>query len=164
GLQVAVQGSESERGLGELIAKEAPGAVDLCGKLDLPAMGGFISRCSTFVSNDSGPMHMARALGVPTLAIFGSTDPAMFEFGGDAVGRGENLGEHLAEAGVPWEMDLRLSRKLRPLDVLRDARLLSRWAQSGRFDVLHAAFAHDHHLCLWAASRSRNAGLRVIRA
>ena len=85
GLQVAVQGSESERGLGELIAKEAPGAVDLCGKLDLPAMGGFISRCSAFVSNDSGPMHMARALGVPTLAIFGSTDPAMFEFGGHAV-------------------------------------------------------------------------------
>ena len=87
-MQVAVQGSESERGLGELIAKEAPGAVDLCGKLDLPAMGGFISRCSAFVSNDSGPMHMARALGVPTLAIFGSTDPAMFEFGGSIVNSG----------------------------------------------------------------------------
>jgi glycosyltransferase involved in cell wall biosynthesis len=85
-------------------------------------------------------------------------------FGGDTVGRGENLGEHLARAGVPWETDLRLSRKLRPLDVLNDARLLSRWAQSGHFDVLHAAFAHDHHLCLWAASRSRNAGLRVVRA
>ena len=96
--------------------------------------------------------HEARARGIDA------------RFGGDTVGRGENLGEHLAEAGVPWEMDLRLSRKLRPLDVLRDARLLSRWAQSGRFDVLHAAFAHDHHLCLWAASRSRNAGLRVVRA
>ena len=85
GLQVAVQGSESERDLGELIAKEAPGAADLSGKLDLSALGGFISRCSAFASNDSGPMHMARALGVPTLAVFGSTDPGMFEFEGHAV-------------------------------------------------------------------------------
>ena len=85
GLKVAVQGNESEAALGKLIAREAPGAVDLCGKLDLPALGGFISRCSAFVANDSGPMHMARALGVPTLAIFGSTDPAMFDFSGHAV-------------------------------------------------------------------------------
>lgn len=85
GLQVAVQGSGSERPLGALIAKEAPGVVDLCGQLDLPALGGFISRCSAFAANDSGPMHIARALGVPTLAIFGSTDPAMFEFEGHAV-------------------------------------------------------------------------------
>jgi lipopolysaccharide heptosyltransferase II len=85
GLQVAVQGSEAEAQLGRLIAREAPGAVDLSGKLDLPALGGFISRCSAFVANDSGPMHMARALGVPTLALFGSTDPGMFEFAGHAA-------------------------------------------------------------------------------
>jgi lipopolysaccharide heptosyltransferase II len=85
GLKVAVQGNESEAPLGKLIAREAPGAVDLTGKLDLPALGGFISRCSAFVANDSGPMHMARALGVPTLAVFGSTDPAMFDFSGHAV-------------------------------------------------------------------------------
>ncbi|HWE24855.1 MAG TPA: glycosyltransferase family 4 protein [Myxococcales bacterium] len=85
-------------------------------------------------------------------------------FAGDTVRPGENLGEHLAHAGVPWETDLRLSRKIRPHDVLHDARLLSQWARSGRFDVLHAAFAHDHHLCLWAASRSRNPDLRVVRA
>jgi heptosyltransferase-2 len=85
GLQVAVQGSALESELGSLIARQAPGAVDLCGKLDLPAMGGFISRCSAFVANDSGPMHMARALGVPTLAFFGSTDPTMFDFRGHEV-------------------------------------------------------------------------------
>ena len=85
GLQVAVQGSESEAGLGRLIARDAPGAADLTGKLDLPGLGGFISRCAAFVANDSGPMHMARALGVPTLAIFGSTDPHMFDFAGHAM-------------------------------------------------------------------------------
>jgi len=85
GMQVAVQGSRSEAKLGQLIAREAKGAADLTGQLDLRALGGFISRCSAFAANDSGPMHMARALGVPTLAIFGSTDPAMFDFQGHAV-------------------------------------------------------------------------------
>jgi heptosyltransferase-2 len=82
GFQVAVQGNEDEIDLGRKIAEQAPGAVDLSGKLDLRALGGFISRCSVLVANDSGPMHMARALGVPTLAFFGSTDPAMFDFHG----------------------------------------------------------------------------------
>ena len=82
GVQVAVQGSESEAGLGALIAQLSPGTVDLCGKLDLRALGGFIARCAAFAANDSGPMHIARALGVPTLAFFGSTDPAMFDFTG----------------------------------------------------------------------------------
>ena len=85
GTQVAVQGSASEAELGRTIARLAPGAVDLCGKLDLRGLGGFISRCSAFAANDSGPMHMARALGVPTLAFFGSTDPAMFDFRGHEV-------------------------------------------------------------------------------
>ena len=80
GLQVAVQGSDDERPLGEHIAKAAPGTADLTGRLDLHALGGFIARCAAFVANDSGPMHIARGLGVPTLALFGSTDPEMFEF------------------------------------------------------------------------------------
>ncbi|HKC59029.1 MAG TPA: glycosyltransferase family 4 protein [Myxococcales bacterium] len=85
-------------------------------------------------------------------------------FAGDAVRPGENLGDYLGEADVPWEKELRLSRKVRPGDLLHDARLLADWARSGRFDVLHAAFAHDHHLCLWAASRARREELRVVRA
>ena len=71
--------------MGAAIRRCAPGAVDLCGRLDLSALGGFIERCGAFVANDSGPMHMARALGVPTLALFGSTDPGMFEFDGHAA-------------------------------------------------------------------------------
>jgi len=85
-------------------------------------------------------------------------------FGGDTVRPGEDLGEHLAHAGVPWETGLRLSRKVRPADLLHDARLLSRWVREGRFDLLHAGFAHDHHLCLWAAARARRADVRVVRA
>jgi L-malate glycosyltransferase len=85
-------------------------------------------------------------------------------FGGDTVRPGEDLAEHLALAGVPWETELRLCRKIRPLDVLHDASLLTRWAREQRFDLLQAAFAHDHHLCLWAAARARRSDLRVVRA
>jgi len=82
GLQVAVQGTEDERPVTAKVCQGAPGVADLTGRLDLAALGGFVSRCAAFVSNDSGPMHLARALGVPTLALFGSTDPGMFEFTG----------------------------------------------------------------------------------
>ena len=34
-----------------------------------------IARCNLFLSNDSGLMHVAGALGIPTIAIFGSTNP-----------------------------------------------------------------------------------------
>ena len=82
GFQVVVQGSGEEAALGRQVAAAAPGTVDLSGKLDLPTLGGLIARCAAFVANDSGPMHIARGLGVPTLAFFGSTDPGMFEFQG----------------------------------------------------------------------------------
>jgi heptosyltransferase II len=48
--------------------------VNLIGRTDLRQLAGVISRCSTFVSNDSGAMHLAAALGVPVVAIFGPTD------------------------------------------------------------------------------------------
>jgi heptosyltransferase-2 len=85
GVQVAVQGSAEERPLTARLAVAAPGAADLAGQLDLGALGGFIALCSAFVANDTGPMHLARALGVPTLAFFGSTDPGLFEWEGHRV-------------------------------------------------------------------------------
>lgn len=49
----------------------------LVGETTLADLMGLISRASLFVSNDTGPMHMANALGVPVVAIFGPTDPAV---------------------------------------------------------------------------------------
>lgn len=86
-------------------------------------------------------------------------------FAGDTVRPGENLGEHLALAGVPWETELRLSRKVHVGDVLHDARALASWVRSGKYDVLHVAMAHDHSLALWARARARDRDdLRVVRA
>jgi lipopolysaccharide heptosyltransferase II len=49
-------------------------AVNLIGRTDLRLLAGVIARCSAFVSNDSGAMHLAAAIGVPVAAIFGPTD------------------------------------------------------------------------------------------
>ncbi len=48
--------------------------VNLIGRTTLRTLAGVIARCSAFVSNDSGAMHVAAALGVPLTAIFGPTD------------------------------------------------------------------------------------------
>ncbi len=48
----------------------------LQGKTSLGELIGVLSELSLFLSNDSGPMHLAAALGVPTLAVFGPTDPS----------------------------------------------------------------------------------------
>jgi heptosyltransferase-2 len=48
--------------------------IDLIGRTDLTMLAGAIAGCTCFVSNDSGAMHLASALGVPVVAPFGSTD------------------------------------------------------------------------------------------
>jgi heptosyltransferase-2 len=47
----------------------------LTGQTTLPQLLGLISQATLFISNDSGPMHMANALRVPVVGIFGPTDP-----------------------------------------------------------------------------------------
>lgn len=49
---------------------------DLTGKTSLKEAMAMMARCRLFISTDSGLMHVAAALGVPTIAIFGSTNPA----------------------------------------------------------------------------------------
>ncbi len=55
-----------------------PGAVDLVGALSLPEAAACLARCSLFVGNDSGLMHLAAAAGAPTLGLFGPTPPSEY--------------------------------------------------------------------------------------
>ena len=75
GARVAILGGASERALGEAIAAgmRAPARM-LCGETTLPELVGVLSRLRLLVTNDSGPMHVAAALGVPLVAVFGPTD------------------------------------------------------------------------------------------
>ncbi|MHB8095782.1 MAG: lipopolysaccharide heptosyltransferase II [Candidatus Aminicenantales bacterium] len=49
--------------------------ISLVGKTSLRELMGLISLGRLFVTNDTGPMHVASALGVPVVAVFGPTDP-----------------------------------------------------------------------------------------
>jgi len=49
--------------------------INLCGRTTLGEAVGLLRRCRFFVTNDSGLMHVGAALGVPMVAVFGSTNP-----------------------------------------------------------------------------------------
>lgn len=51
--------------------------IDLSGQLNLPELAACIERLNCYLTNDSGPMHMAWALKTPTIAIFGPTTRAL---------------------------------------------------------------------------------------
>ena len=70
-------GTAADRSAGIEIESALPAdvrAVNLIGRTDLRLLAGVLARCRAFVSNDSGAMHLAAALGVPVTAIFGPTD------------------------------------------------------------------------------------------
>jgi heptosyltransferase-2 len=72
---VAILGGPAERPLGEAIAAQmrAPARV-LCGETTLAGLVGVLAGLTLLLTNDSGPMHLAAALGTPLVAVFGSTD------------------------------------------------------------------------------------------
>ena len=59
----------------------------------LRALAGLLARCSLYVGNDSGVSHLAAAVGAPTVAVFGHTDPAVWA----------PRGEHVVVVGSPAE-------------------------------------------------------------
>lgn len=60
----------------DVMARLSRPAVSLAGELSLKEMAALIARAQLFVGVDSAPMHMAAALGTPTVAIFGPTNEA----------------------------------------------------------------------------------------
>lgn len=77
GAKVIVLGSPGEKEICGLVtgSMKHPG-MDLCGRTTLGQAMALIQRCNLVVTNDSGLMHVAGALRTPTVAIFGSTNPA----------------------------------------------------------------------------------------
>jgi lipopolysaccharide heptosyltransferase II len=75
GAKIVVFGSGGERAICDSISGTMRhDALNLCGKTTLNVVMGVMDLCRFFVTNDSGLMHMASALGLPTVAVFGSTD------------------------------------------------------------------------------------------
>ncbi len=75
GASVVLMGSAPEMPLAaEIAAAMGRRAVDLSGRTTVRELMALLSLCSFLVTNDSGPMHIAAALRVPQVAIFGPTD------------------------------------------------------------------------------------------
>ncbi|HEV2327828.1 MAG TPA: lipopolysaccharide heptosyltransferase II [Verrucomicrobiae bacterium] len=54
-----------------------PAVFNVAGKTSLRELMSLMKLCRVFLTNDTGPMHLAAALGVPVVAIFGSTSPEL---------------------------------------------------------------------------------------
>lgn len=75
GADVLVFGSRAERPAAEAVARAMQHTpVVLAGTTTLRQWMALTARCRLVVANDSGPMHVAAAVGVPVVAVFGSTD------------------------------------------------------------------------------------------
>jgi len=76
GASIALFGSQSERALCSQVAEILHGyeVTNYAGQTTLAQFIELAAQCEVFLTNDSGAMHIASALGIPTVAIFGATD------------------------------------------------------------------------------------------
>jgi heptosyltransferase I len=74
GFAATLIGSRRERAVCAEVAQLAPGAVNFAGETSLSELAALIRRSTICVTNDSGPMHLAVALGRPVASVFGPTD------------------------------------------------------------------------------------------
>jgi heptosyltransferase-3 len=78
GMAVVVAGGASPEELAysrALVAQMPAGTVDVAGRVDLAALAWLVSRARIYVGTDTAVTHLAAALGVPTVAIFGPSSP-----------------------------------------------------------------------------------------
>lgn len=76
GAGVVIVGGADERDLAEAIVSRMKSPVlDLVGRTTLLQLGGVLQRCTTIVTGDTGPLHMATAVGTPAVALFGAINP-----------------------------------------------------------------------------------------
>ncbi len=61
-----------------------PALRNLCGRLTVPELAALLQRSHLFIGNDSGPLHLAVAAGIPTVSFFGPETPDLYGPRGDA--------------------------------------------------------------------------------
>lgn len=79
GLRCWLLGSKDDASLGDIIAGESDIArpVNLAGKTSFMGLAALLSKSQALFTVDSGPMHLAAALNIPCVAMFGATDPIL---------------------------------------------------------------------------------------
>jgi heptosyltransferase II len=76
GTDVILFGTAAEAAVSDAIARDLMRPpINLTGKTAIADLPGLLSQCHVFLGNDSGAMHVAAAVGLPVVAVFGPTDP-----------------------------------------------------------------------------------------
>jgi heptosyltransferase-2 len=76
GAECVLLGTASDRPRCEQVAQiSKTGAIVAAGETDVGELKALLHLCAAFAGNDSGAMHLAAAIGIPSIGIFGSTDP-----------------------------------------------------------------------------------------
>lgn len=79
GARILIFGGPGEESIAQEIQTAINGAaLNLAGRLKLQDLPFFISRCDLLITNDSGPMHIAAALKIPVVALFGPENADYF--------------------------------------------------------------------------------------
>jgi ADP-heptose:LPS heptosyltransferase len=77
---MVLTGSAADRAIVEAVKRQLPAGrvVDASGDIDLLALAAILEGLDLLVTGDTGPMHVAVAVGTPVVAIFGPSDPARY--------------------------------------------------------------------------------------
>jgi lipopolysaccharide heptosyltransferase II len=80
GATIVLTGSASDRPLVEHVKAALPTrhVVDVAGDVDLLVLAALLTRVDLLVTGDTGPMHIAAAVGTPVVAVFGPSDPIRY--------------------------------------------------------------------------------------
>lgn len=74
---VLIGGKDDEEWAGKM-QQLVPETMSVVGKLNLSQTAALLLHCQLMIGNDSGPLHLAAALGIPTIGLFGPTSPQQF--------------------------------------------------------------------------------------
>jgi lipopolysaccharide heptosyltransferase II len=122
-----IGGPDDKAAAEEIITRSRSKPLSLAGTTSLLQLGAVLARCAAVVSGDTGPMHMATAVGAPVVALFGAADPART----GPVGTGHRVIQAADVSCVPCrsrtcssKVYLDCMRKITPEMVLREVSAL----------------------------------------
>ena len=108
GATILITGSAADSALAKEVSRDLePNPIDLTGRLSVREMLGLLSRLDLFLSPDTGPMHMACAVGTPSLSVFGPSDSVRYFSGGS----GKSGTRHVVAQKELWCAPCNLIRK-----------------------------------------------------